>query len=92
MSDNIAIPKNAIEAAKRDAAVTIYRLVEPDTRAHELTEDEVGEIARAACLAMLRAWSRMSVAPIPRFRPYKEAETLQHIILPLTQKTTNAEG
>lgn len=59
MSDNIAIPKNAIEAAKRDAAVTIYRLVEPDTRAHELTEDEVGEIVLAACLAMLKHWPGM---------------------------------
>ena len=56
MSDDITIPPEALEAAQRDAAVAIYRLVEPDTRAHELTEDEVGEIARAACLAMLKAW------------------------------------
>ena len=40
--------------------------------------------------AALAAWPGMSVAPIPRFRPYKEAETLQHIILPL-QETQNGK-
>jgi hypothetical protein len=43
-----------------------------------------------AIAAALAAWPGMSVAPIPRFRPYKEAETLQHIILPL-QETPNAK-
>ena len=56
---DITIPPGALEAAQRDAAVAIYSLVEPDARAHELTEDEVADIARAACLAMLRAWPGM---------------------------------
>jgi len=43
-----------------------------------------------AIAAALAAWPGMSVAPIPRLRPYKEAETLQHIILPL-QEPPNAE-
>ena len=58
-STDITIPPEALEAAKLEAAVAIHRLVEPDTRVHELTEDEVGEIARAACLAMLKAWPGM---------------------------------
>jgi hypothetical protein len=45
---------------------------------------------RAAIAAALAAWPGMSVAPIPRLRPYKAAETLQHIILPL-QETPNAK-
>jgi hypothetical protein len=48
------------------------------------------ESIRAALAAGLAVWPGMSVAPIPRLRPYKEAETLQHIILPL-QETQNAE-
>ena len=48
------------------------------------------QIARAALAAALAAWPGMSVAPIPRFRPYKEAESLQHIILPL-QETQNGK-
>ncbi len=43
------------------------------------------EEAVKALAAALAAWPGMSVAPIPRFRPYKEAETLQHIILPLQE-------
>jgi hypothetical protein len=49
-----------------------------------------GGTAKEYIAAALNAWPRKSVAPIPRLRPYKEAETLQHIILPL-QETQNAE-
>ena len=86
MSDNIAIPKNAIEAAKRDAAVTIYRLVEPDTRAHELTEDEVGEIVLAACLAMLKNWPGMIWHPLGQ---YRKKFGVTHLILPLPQEASD---
>lgn len=88
MSDNIAIPKNAIEAAKRDAAVTIYRLVEPDTRAHELTEDEVGEIVLAACLAMLRSWPGMEYVFRQPAR-YSVCYSKPALILPLPKEKTN---
>lgn len=82
---DITIPKEALEAAKRDAAVAIYRLVEADARAHELTEDEVGEIARAACLAMLKNWSGAHEARSNRLDG-------QVLILPLTQENTNVEA
>lgn len=86
MTDDITIPPKALKAAKRDAAVAIYRLVEPDALAHELTEDEVGEIAHAACLAMLGNWPGMGVD-----RHWMGAQP-KAIILPLTKENTNAEA
>jgi hypothetical protein len=56
----------------------------------ELYKTLTRNYARAALAAGLAAWPEMSVAPIPRLRPYKEAETLQHIILPL-KETQNAK-
>ena len=83
MKADINIPPEALEAAQRDAAVAIHRVVEPDTRAHELTEDEVADIARAACLAMLRAWPGMSVFPGMQTGT---RETEASIILPIPKE------
>ena len=84
------IPPEAEEAAKREAAATVYRIVEPDTRAHELTEDEVAQIATTALRAGIAAWPGMFYSPgsqVTRtwFDPGK-------IILPTPRENTNAEG
>lgn len=79
MSNDITIPPEAVEAAKREAAATVYRLVEPDTRAHELTENEVAEIATAALRAGLAAWPGVFYHPE---RPDEEA----CVFLPLPQE------
>lgn len=87
--DNITIPPEALKAAKRDAAVAIYRLVAPDTRAHELTKNEIKEIARTACLAMLEAWPGMSRKT--SIQGFVTAITVEEdaIILPLTENTND---
>ena len=77
---DIIIPKEALGAAAHHAAITIYRLVDPDTRAHELTEDELGEVALAAIRAAIEAWPRMRVKAVLL------ADTL---LLPLPQENTN---
>jgi hypothetical protein len=43
-------------------------------------------MARAACLAMLKAWPRME---IERFAPWSKDRTIH---LPLPKETDNAEG
>lgn len=60
---DITIPTEALEAAVPRVASTLRRLVEPDTRAHDLTEDEVAEIALSACLAILKHWPGMQHDP-----------------------------
>ena len=78
---DITIPPEAVEAAKREAAAAIYRLIEPDTRAHELTEDEVAKIATAALRAGLEAWPGMVTN-------YSWDASRGRIILPLPQENT----
>jgi hypothetical protein len=76
------IPDEVVEAA----AVAAYETLRPRKweKAGYINQQQCRRDARAAIAAALAAWPGMSVAPIPSFRPYKEAETLQHIILPLT--------
>lgn len=76
MTHDITIPPEAVEAAKREAAATVYRIVEPDTRAHELTENEVAQIVTAALRAGIKAWPG-------RTRDYMRVE--DNILLPLPQ-------
>ena len=83
------IPKEALGAAAHHAAITIYRLVEPDTRAHELTEDELGEVALAAIRAALAAWPGMHTHEWQR--PWLGGISGQDIVLPITENT-NAEA
>lgn len=82
---DITIPPEVEEAAKREAAATVYRLVEPDTRAHELTENEVAEIVTAALRAGIAAWPG-------RVTNYSWDASHGRIILPLSQENNNAEG
>lgn len=81
---DITIPKEALGAAAHHAAITIYRLVDPDTRAHELTEDELGEVARAAIAAAINAWPGMT----ERFFP-NDPTRPPGIFLPLPKENTN---
>ncbi len=90
MIDAKQIPDEVVEAGKDAAFNWLRSFMEDDVRVKSMTDDELGEIVLAVCLAALAAWPGMSVAPIPRLRPYKEAETLQHIILPL-QETQNGK-
>jgi hypothetical protein len=76
---DITIPPEAVAAAKREAAATVYRLVEPDTRAHELTENEVAEIAIAALRAGIAAW--------PGMWHIEAVDFEGKVILPLPQET-----
>jgi hypothetical protein len=78
---DITIPPEALEKAAFEAAVAIHRVVEADVRANDLTEEEVTEIARAACLAMLEAWPEMVVCTYP--------VRTGRIILPLTQEPSD---
>jgi hypothetical protein len=55
---DITIPPEALEAAARAVVCAIMFEVEPDARANQLTNDEYRTIARAACLAMLKAWPK----------------------------------
>ena len=82
---DIIIPKEALGAAAHHAAITIYRLVDPDTRAHELTEDELGEVALAAIRAAIEAWPRMVQYPVMEIDC-----TPSKIVLPLPQKEMSA--
>lgn len=91
------IPPEAVEAAKREMAVAIYRLVEPDTRAHELTENEVAEIATAALRAGIAAWPGIVGAWCDGDATWFENHFddlwgSEAIILPLPQENINAEG
>ena len=85
MTDNINIPPEAIEAA----AINLHRLVydEPDSyswaETDEGTRTHFRTIARAACLAMLRAWPRMDTGP----NIYGRQNAI--IRLPLPQENTN---
>jgi hypothetical protein len=74
---DITIPPKALEKAAFEAAVAIHRVVEADVRANDLTEEEVTEIARAACLAMLKAWPGMQFKMNGAMRTF--------YILPLTE-------
>ena len=84
---DIIIPKEALGAAAHHAAITIYRLVDPDTRAHELTEDELGEVARAAIAAAINAWPWMHIHEWQR--PWLGGMSGTDIILPLPQEKTD---
>ena len=78
----IDIPPEALEAAARELTMALVLAVDEDCRACALTDDERMEVARAACIAMLRAWPRASGELSDNGNP--------HIILPLTENT-NAE-
>jgi hypothetical protein len=79
---DITIPPKALEKAAFEAAVAIHRVVEADVRANDLTEEEVTEIARAACLAMLKAW------PGQKWH-YDYRGNILDIILPLPKEPSN---
>lgn len=101
MSDDITIPPEALEAAARAALSAIMFEVEPDARANQLTNDEYRSIARAACLAMLRAWPGMCHAHNENgvnvewakwyALPWHRANASEGIILPFSENT-DAEG
>lgn len=83
MTDNITIPSEALEAAARAIAT-----MEGVPEAWVLRQVR----ARAACLAMIRAWPGMLTMPATpdgQWTPW--ATTSAHIILPLpTEKETSA--
>lgn len=56
----IEIPPAALEAAARAIAAEMRVVTEIDVRAFELTPEEHAALARAACLAMLKAWPGIS--------------------------------
>lgn len=83
--DNVKIPDKALKAAARELKMALILAVDEDCRACALTDDECMEAARAAGLAMLRAWPGMFL--------YQYGDDGSHsIILPLPQENTNAEG
>lgn len=57
---DITIPEEALEAAAKDLKLLLADLVDADTRATELTDEEHIVLANSACLAMLRAWPGMT--------------------------------
>lgn len=81
MSDDISIPKEALEAARvaMKEAVGAECLDATEERAYRL-------MARAACLAMLRAWPGMDIADDDDWCAIRKG----WITLP--QENTNAEG
>lgn len=78
---DIIIPPEVLEAAAKAVLSAIMFEVEPDARANQLTNDEYRTIARAACLAMLKAWPGMH-----HYAPSAEPYYGKHIILPLPQE------
>ena len=81
---DITIPPAALEAGARTITMALILAVEEDCRALALTDDERTELARACCLAMLKAWPEMEQHIN---WPYGK---LTHLILPLTEKTDAA--
>ncbi len=55
MSDP-TIPPEALEAGKDAAFSWLRSYMEDDVRVQNMTDEELGELVEAACLAMLRAW------------------------------------
>ena len=89
---DIIIPKEALGAAAHHAAITIYRLVDPDTRAHELTEDELGKVAIAAIAAAINAWPGMFSAIRTEEGGVEwdnEGNAPECLVLPLTEKQSD---
>lgn len=82
---DITIPPEALEAAAKIIRDSFYNI----TLRSIITNDSNAEnVARAACLAMLKAWPGMSDIPAGEF----DGEQYPRIIhLPLTENT-NAEG
>lgn len=78
---DITIPPEALEAAAKEIAMQCRCAMACDWRNHM-------EDARAACIAMLRAWPGVRDTSTEGGEPHWQ----HHIILPLTQEKTNAEG
>lgn len=83
MTDTITIPPEVVEAGKDSAFLWLRSHMEHDVRVQEMTDEELGELVSAACLAMLRAWRGMHSGPSPA-----DARRTS-IILPLPQPKEN---
>lgn len=77
MSD-ITIPPEALEAGKDTAFSWLRSQMEDDVRVQQMTDEELGELVSATCVAMLEAWPRMD---IERFAPWSKDRTI-HLPLP----------
>ena len=75
---DITIPPAALEAGKDTAFAWLRSHMEDDVRVQNMTDEELGELVEAACLAMLAAWPGMTT------------RTGLHtdLILPLTETST----
>ena len=59
---DINIPPAALEAGKDTAFAWLRSHMEDDVRVQNMTDEELGELVEAACLAMLWAWPEMRIA------------------------------
>lgn len=86
MSDDITIPPEALDAGADEFADAMQCPKRCERTFHSLkgVPCECSNRARAACLAMLKAWPGMGIEVA---RDESEA-----IILPLTQEKTNENG
>lgn len=50
------IPPEALEAGKDTAFAWLRSFMEDDVRVQNMTDEELGELVSAACIAMLKAW------------------------------------
>lgn len=84
MTADINIPPAALEAGKDTAFAWLRSHMEDDVRVQNMTDEELGELVEATCLAMLRAWpgakhvTEYYLDTGDYFKP--------SIILPLTEK------
>ena len=77
---DITIPPEALDAGKDTAFAWLRSHMEDDVRVQNMTDEELGELVEAACLAMLRNWPGM-------LDSWSVFEEERQIILPLTQES-----
>ena len=89
---DITIPPAALEAGKDTAFAWLRSHMEDDVRVQNMTDEELGELVEAACLAMLAAWPGVKLENLCGWvmdgpdLPY--VEEVASIILPLTETST----
>jgi len=74
----------SLEAAKDAAFMWIRQHMEDDVRVKSMTDDELGEIVFAACLAALNAWP--GAYETPRAYNMMLGDHFDSLIIPLRQE------